>query len=192
MSASNGPGLTPGNPAQAVDVLRHGGVIAYPTEAVFGLGCNPHDEKALQRIIDIKGRAAHKGFILIASSQAQLTEFIKPVSATQQAQLDEHWPGPVTFVVPVNTEWSNTMLTGYRETLAVRVSNHPDVVTLCEHYGGAIVSTSANRSGSEALRSYTAVTEELGSQLDCVVEGAVGELVKPTRIFDLASGERLR
>lgn len=192
MSASNSPGHTPGNLAQAVDVLRRGGVIAYPTEAVFGLGCNPHDEKAVQRIIDIKGREAHKGFILIASSQAQLAQFIKPVSATQQAQLDEHWPGPVTFVVPVNTDWSNTLLTGYRDTLAVRVSSHPDVATLCEHYGGAIVSTSANRSGNEALRSYAAVTEELGSQLDCVVEGAVGELVKPTRIYDLASGKRLR
>ncbi len=192
MSASNGPGHTPGNLAQAVDVLRHGGVIAYPTEAVFGLGCNPHDEMALQRIIDIKGREAHKGFILIASSQAQLAEFIKPVNATQQAQLDQHWPGPVTFVVPVKSDWGNTLLTGYRETLAVRVSSHPDVVTLCEHYGGAIVSTSANRSGDEALRDFAAVTDELGSQLDCVVEGAVGELAEPTRIYDLASGERLR
>ena len=192
MSASNEASHASGNLAQAVDALHEGGVIAYPTEAVFGLGCNPHNEKAVQRILDIKGRKAHKGFILIASSQSQVADFIKPVSPAQQAQLDEHWPGPVTFVVPANSQFTNTLLSGYRETLAVRVSRHPLVVALCERYDGAIVSTSANISGDKALRNVAEVTQVLGEQLDCVVEGAVGELAEPTKIFDLATGARLR
>lgn len=192
MSIPNDPEYTAGNLNEAVSALKGGGVIAYPTEAVFGLGCDPHDEKAVQRIIDIKGREAHKGFILIASSQEQLASFIKPVSQTQQSQLDTHWPGPVTFVVPVNNTWENTLLTGYRKTLAVRVSSHPVVVQLCDHYGSAIVSTSANHSGEEALREFSQVSEQLGPSLDCVVEGTVGELAQPTQIYDLASGERLR
>ena len=178
--------------APAIKALASGGVIAYPTEAVFGLGCNPADEAALRRIISIKGRDAHKGFILIASRQSQLHEFITALSAQQQAQLDEHWPGPVTFVVPASQAYKGSLLCGYRETLAVRVSKHPTVVELCDQYDGAIVSTSANTSGSPALRSAEAVQISMGSEIDVIVEAPVGHLDSPTRIFDLQSGERLR
>lgn len=176
----------------AVDQLHLGGVIAYPTEAVFGLGCEPRTESALQRIIDIKGRDAHKGFILIASHQTQLQDFMAPVSTSQQAQLDKHWPGPVTFVVTASSFVANTLLTGYRNTLAVRVSNHPVVVQLCQAYDGAIVSTSANRSGEPSLRTALDVRQRLGHDLDEIVDAPVGELASPTRIFDLASGKQLR
>lgn len=176
----------------AVDALRSGGIIAYPTEAVFGLGCNPNDESALQRIIDIKGRDAHKGFILIASSQQQLQGFIAPVSASQQVQVDEHWPGPVTFVVPASAQVNNSLLTGYRDTLAVRVSSHPVVIELCNQYGGAIVSTSANRSGDPSLRTAESVKQSMGDELDSIVDAPVGTLESPTRIFELASGQQLR
>ena len=176
----------------AVTALRHNGVIAYPTEAVFGLGCNPYSETALQRIIDIKGRDAHKGFILIASGASQLEKFLAPVSPRQQTQLDQHWPGPVTFVAPAHQSVRGSLLCGFRDTLAVRVSNHPVVVQLCESFPGAIVSTSANRSGDEALRDADAVHRELGTEIDYVVDAAVGSLASPTMIIDLASGQRLR
>ena len=176
----------------AVDALRHGGVIAYPTEAVYGLGCTPSDNAALQRIIDIKGRDAHKGFILIASAQSQLSEFLAPISAEQQLKLDEHWPGPVTFVIPASNKIKNTLVAGYRDSLAVRVSNHPVVVELCNLYGGAIVSTSANRSGEPALRSAADVLCSMGADLDTVIDAPVGELDSPTRIFELVTGKQLR
>lgn len=176
----------------AVDALHNGGVIAYPTEAVFGLGCNPLDNAALQRIIDIKGRDAHKGFILIASSQSQLTEFVAHITPEQQLTLDKYWPGPVTFVIPASSSVRNSLLAGYRDTVAVRVSNHPVVVTLCESYGGAIVSTSANRSGEPAWRSATDVASSMGAELDALIDAPVGELDSPTRIFDLVSGKQLR
>jgi len=176
----------------AVDALRRGGVIAYPTEAVYGLGCNPSDENALQRIIDIKGRDAHKGFILIASAQSQLADFIAPLTAEQQLKLDEHWPGPVTFVIPASINIRNTLVAGYRNTLAVRVSSHPVVVSLCDLYGGAIVSTSANRSGEPALRTAADVISLMGADLEVVIDAPVGTLGSPTSIFDLVSGRQLR
>lgn len=176
----------------AVAKLRAGGVIAYPTEAVFGLGCNPRNDSALQRIIDIKGRDAHKGFILIASRQCQLQDFMAPINARQQAQLDKHWPGPVTFVVPASNTVTNTLLTGFRSTLAVRISNHPVVVQLCNAYGGAIVSTSANPSGQPSLRTALDVRHSMGHNLDAVIDAAVGQLASPTHIFDLMSGKQLR
>lgn len=177
---------------QAVVALKAGSVIAYPTEAVFGLGCDPTNPSALQRVIDVKGRDTHKGFILIASSQCQLRDFIAPVSAIQQNTLDAHWPGPVTFVVPASHRYSNTLLSGYRDTLAVRVSTHPIVMQLCEQFGNAIVSTSANLSGQAALRSAQEVRAALGAKLDVIVDDSVGTLNEPTKIFDLRSGERLR
>lgn len=177
---------------KAVAALRAGRVIAYPTEAVFGLGCDPENESALQNVIDVKGRDSHKGFILIASSQDQLREFIAPVSVAQQEILDAHWPGPVTFVVPANTRTSNTLLSGYRDTLAVRVSTHPVVIQLCEQFGSAIVSTSANLSGQEASRSAQEVRTTFGNKLDVVIDAEVGTLNEPTKIIDLRSGERLR
>ena len=176
----------------AVRALKQGGVIAYPTEAVFGLGCNPHIEKALQRIIDIKGRDAHKGFIVIASNQSQLQAFVTKPDNQQQAQLDEYWPGPVTFVMPASKVFKNSLLSGYRDTLAVRVSTHPLVVELCDAYNGAIVSTSANRSGEPALRSAESVRASIGEELDVVMDAPVGKLDSPTMIMDLVSGERLR
>lgn len=177
---------------QAVEALRAGRAIAYPTEAVFGLGCDPDNENALQHVIDAKGRDSHKGFILIASSQHQLREFIAPVSARQQETLDAHWPGPVTFVVPASVRNSNTLLSGYRDTLAVRVSTHPVVIQLCEQFGSAVVSTSANLSGRAALRSANEVRATFGNKLDVVIDDNVGTLDEPTKIIDLSSGERLR
>ncbi|ASJ71459.1 L-threonylcarbamoyladenylate synthase [Granulosicoccus antarcticus] len=177
--------------SKAVSALRSGGVIAYPTEAVFGLGCDPHDEAALARIIDIKSRDAHKGFILIAATQAQLSPFLAPIEPSWQTQFDAAWPGPVTFVVPARQGISE-LLSGSRDTLAVRVSNHPLVQRLCEDFGGAIVSTSANRSGQEPCRDTATATTLFGPQLDAIVQGQIGTLSAPTRIIDVRTGAQLR
>lgn len=186
--------------------LASDGIIAYPTEAVFGLGCDPRSETALTRILDVKGRESHKGFILIAASQEQLSPFIEAVPAQWQAQLDAEWPGPVTFVMPARpasslqsatassaaSKAAFALLTGGRDTLAVRVSNHPLVVELCTQIGHALVSTSANRSGSPALRSSDEVRQAFGTDIDVVLDGNVGTLDAPTRIIDIRTGQQLR
>jgi len=176
----------------SLDALHAGGVIAYPTEAVFGLGCDPRNESALQKIIDIKGRDSHKGFILIAASQTQLAPYLASIQDPWQRQFDEHWPGPVTFVVPASDDVRNTLLTGFRDTLAVRVSAHPVVRQLCEQYDGAIVSTSANRSGEPSLRTAAAVRQSMGAQINEIVDEPVGTRDAPSSIFDVVSGEQLR
>lgn len=175
----------------AVKALKSGGVVAYPTEAVYGLGCDPRDNNALQRILDIKHREAHKGFILIASNQQQLTPFLAPIQPEWQEQLDKVWPGPVTFVIPAASNVSE-LLSGSRDTLAVRVSKHPLVVKLCDAFGGAIVSTSANRSGHEALQTGQDVQNEFADSIDAIVDANVGTLASPTRIFDIRTGQQLR
>lgn len=175
----------------ACDALASDELIAYPTESVFGIGCDPRSAKALERILTLKGRDPDKGFILIAASQEQLKPYLAPLPAPWQAQLDEAWPGPVTFIVPASSQVP-ALLTGNRDTLAVRVSNHPTVIQLCRQYGSAIVSTSANRSGEAPLKTGQEVHAVFGDALAAIVDAPVGSLPAPTKIIDLASGKRLR
>jgi L-threonylcarbamoyladenylate synthase len=175
----------------ALKALDEGGVIAYPTEAVYGLGCDPGNPVALQRILDIKSRETHKGFILIAASQDQLAPFLAPVLPSWQTQLDAAWPGPVTFVLPAADSVS-ALLSGQRDTLAVRVSAHPIVNQLCNAYGGAIVSTSANLSGHPPLNTGIDVEHVFKDSIDVIINGKVGQLSSPTQIIDVRTGQRLR
>lgn len=175
----------------ALEALEQGGVIAYPTEAVYGLGCDPHNPVALQRILDIKVREANKGFILIAASQDQLAPYLAPVIPAWQTQLDTAWPGPTTFVLPASANVL-PLLCGQRDTLAVRVSAHPVVRQLCNAYGGAIVSTSANISGQPALNTGQDVARIFNGSIDAIIDGNVGGLTSPTQIIDARSGQRLR
>ncbi|MDE2461268.1 MAG: threonylcarbamoyl-AMP synthase [Gammaproteobacteria bacterium] len=175
---------------RAREVILGGGVIAYPTEAVFGLGCDPLNPQAVARILAIKQRDAAKGFILIAADISQIEPFMQ-IDESMRAALIETWPGPVTWVVPTSAgvpEW----LSGGRDTLAVRVTAHPVARALCEVTGLALVSTSANLSGHPPLRSSLTVRRLLGKHVDYVVPGAVGGLKKPTEIRDARTGQVLR
>lgn len=183
--------MRPGSTQDAASVLRDGGVIAYPTEAVFGLGCDPRNQDALERIIRIKGREAHKGFILIGGDLQHVIPYLAPITAQWRQQIDTLWPGPVTLVIPCATD-TPELLSGGRDTLAVRVSDHPEVRQLCDDFDGAIVSTSANRSGQEPCRDSAAVIRTFGEELDAIIDAPVGTLDKPTRIIDVRSGKRLR
>ncbi len=176
---------------RAVETVRAGGVIAYPTEAVFGLGCDPLEEEAVERILAIKRRDAGKGLILIASRVEQLLPFMAPLPADTRRKLEASWPGPVTWVVPAAAHVS-ARITGGRPTLAVRVTAHPVAAALCEACGMALVSTSANRSGQAPARTGLMVRSQLGEAVDCIVPGAVGGLAKPTEIRDAVSGKVLR
>ena len=178
--------------ALATQVMRDGGVIAYPTEAVWGLGCDPWQHAAVERILTIKGRSVSKGLILVASRMAQLQPLLAPLSAEQQQVLASHWPGPFTFLIPDPDQWAPAWVRGEHDSVAVRVSAHPVVRELCECLGKPLVSTSANRSGAGALRCYADVIDELGSELDAVVDGDVDENASPSRICDLVSGRILR
>ena len=175
---------------EASRCLEEGGVVAYPTEAVYGLGCDPLNPHAVARLLHLKGRMPDKGVILIASDCEQLMPFIQVEPETRE-KLEESWPGPVTWIVPAsdNTpEW----ITGGRNTIAVRVTAHPIASAICSEYGGAIVSTSANRTGKESAKSAFQVRQKLTRAPDMIIHGALGKLDRPTPIRDAVTGELIR
>ena len=170
--------------------LRRGGVIAYPTESCFGLGCDPRNPLAVQRLLRIKGRPERKGLILIASKFNQLKPYLAPLKPSQIAQLHSKWPGPHTWLIPASHNcpfW----LTGRHSTIAVRVTAHPAAIRLCREANMALVSTSANRSGGKAARSARECRRLFGSGVR-VIPGLVGSRRRPSTIQDLVSGRILR
>jgi L-threonylcarbamoyladenylate synthase len=171
-------------------MLRAGGVLAYPTEAVYGLGCDPLNQDAVGRLLEIKRRPVDKGLILIASQFGQLTPFVLPPTVAIWEQLDKTWPGPVTWLLPARPttpQW----LRGRHTTLAVRVTAHPIAAGLCEAFGGAIVSTSANPAGRPPARSALQARLRCPG-VDLIVPGRTGGLRRPTAIRNALTGETLR
>jgi L-threonylcarbamoyladenylate synthase len=175
---------------QAAAVLHAGGVIAYPTEAVFGLGCDPLNFEAVLRLLSIKRRDPAKGLILIADDIQRLLPFIR-LTAAQRKTLEQSWPGPNTWLVPVQ-DWVPEWLTGQYDTLAVRVTAHPLVAALCREAGMPIVSTSANLSGHPPARNALQVRKALAGQVDFILTGKTSGQRKPTTIRDLKTGRVIR
>ncbi len=177
--------------SQAARCIRHGGIVAYPTEAVFGLGCDPSNPYAVMRLLALKQRNIDKGLILVAASMQQLQHWVAPLSRKQTGQLENSWPGPYTWLLPA-AEHCPDWLTGGRDTLAVRVSAHPVVKLLCQTAGQALVSTSANRGGQSPARSLLQIRLRFTTGIDCYLPGALGGQKQPTRIRDLQTGRVIR
>ena len=171
--------------------IRAGGVVAYPTEAVWGLGCDPLNAEAVARILALKERPASMGLILIAADAGQLEPWIEPVSGDVRSRIAATWPGPVTWVLPAQS-WVPAWLHGGRGSLAVRVTAHAQAAALCRETGFAIVSTSANRSGHPPARTIAQVRRWFGDELDLILGGATGGLDRPSEIRDAATGRPLR
>ncbi|ACR70685.1 L-threonylcarbamoyladenylate synthase type 1 TsaC [Edwardsiella ictaluri] len=178
--------------AAAVAALRQQRVIAYPTEAVFGLGCDPDSEPAVQALLGLKQRPWDKGLILIAADYQQLLPYVcdEALQGERRAAVFSHWPGPVTWVMPARAD-TPRWLTGRFSTLAVRVSAHPQVQQLCRSYGKPLVSTSANLSGLPPCRTAAEVRQQFGSAFP-VLDAPVGGRQNPSEIRDALSGELLR
>ncbi len=184
--------LDPATSETIHSVLSGGGVIAYPTEAVWGLGCDPWNQKAVERILSIKRRPVEKGLILVAADQNQILPLLETVTDEQIQLLNESWPGPVTWLIPDPGQWVPEWIRGQHLSVAVRVSAHPVVRELCLNWGKPLVSTSANRAGEPAHTTRIGVDAELGSEVDYVVAGETGGQNTPSRICDLLSRQVLR
>ncbi|EQB2599318.1 Sua5/YciO/YrdC/YwlC family protein [Aeromonas salmonicida] len=178
---------------QAVAALHGEGVIAYATEAVFGLGCDPDSELAVQRLLAIKQRPVEKGLILIAADLVQLQDYIdlSQLSGEQLARVEASWPGPFTWIMPARAT-TPTWLTGQFDTLAVRVTAHPQVQALCCAFGKPLVSTSANLTGEEPARLVADIGERLASKLAYILPGEVGGQANPSEIKDARTGAVIR
>ena len=180
-----------GSLASVVAALRAGGVVAYPTEAVFGLGCDPRALPALARIARLKQRPTDLGYILVADDLGELAPYLDPLEPELAARVAASWPGPVTWIWPAAPGVPDA-LTGGRDTLAVRVTAHPETRALCRAFGGALVSTSANRHGHAPARSAAEVQTMFGDALDAVLDAPCGGDARPTEIRDARSGAVLR
>jgi L-threonylcarbamoyladenylate synthase len=175
----------------AVRCLAAGGLVAYPTEAVYGLGCNPWTEAAVHRILAVKRRSERKGLILIAADFEQLDPFIEPLDTDRMPAVLATWPGPVTWVFPARPS-TPRWLTGARPTIAVRVTAHPVARALCRAWGGPLVSTSANREGQSPARTALGARLHLGMAVDLVLNGLCGGRSRPSTIRDGATGAVIR
>ena len=176
---------------RAAQVLHGGGIVAYPTEAVFGLGCDPLNQKAVDRLLQLKWRSPRRGLILVAADEAQLADYLGPVSRDLMERMRRSWPGPQTWIAPASSGCP-LWLTGEHSGIAVRVSAHPVVRALCAKAQMAIVSTSANRSGHPPARSALGCRMRFGAELDIVLGGTTGGLAKPTPIRDLLTNRIIR
>ncbi|WP_152205837.1 L-threonylcarbamoyladenylate synthase [Marinobacter changyiensis] len=173
-------------------ILLAGGVIAYPTEAVWGLGCDPWNADAVDRLLELKDRPAHKGLILVAASVAQIEFLLAPLKDSLRHRALECWPGPVTCLLPDIHHQIPANVRGNHRSVAVRISDHPLVQQLCETAGGPLVSTSCNPTGRQPARQVWQVHRYFGHQLDKVVPGRLGGQKKPSQILDIATGRWLR
>jgi L-threonylcarbamoyladenylate synthase len=172
--------------------VRAGGIVAYPTEAVFGLGCDPFDWFAVERILQLKQRSVEKGLILIAADFEQLRPFVRSLSDRQMRIAFESWPGPHTWLLPAAAAAVPPWIRGDHDSVAVRVTAHPVAAALCRACGFALVSTSANLSDRPPARSALGVRLRFGDRVDCILSGSVGPDSGPTPIQDLATGRVVR
>jgi len=173
----------------AAELIRSGGIVAYPTEGVFGLGCDPDCQPAVTQILDLKQRSQQAGLILIAENLAQLYDWITPTAAERERLLTSH--GVITWIVtanPLTPRW----ITGGRKTIAVRVTQHPVAAALCHLADTPLVSTSANRHGHPPAKSVLSVRCKFGGLIDYVVPGTTGGNENPSEIRDARSGTVLR
>lgn len=174
-----------------IQAVQHGGVIAYPTEAVYGLGCDPAQLAAVQRVLTLKQRPAHKGLILIAADFDQLAPYLLPLDSVTHARVMATWPGAVTWILPAQPHVS-PLIRGEHDTLAVRVSAHPTCRALCLRLGHPLISTSANLSTLPPARDAQAVAAQFGTLLDGIVDAPVGGQAQPTEIRQGLTGEIVR
>ena len=176
------------DPQDLINTFQTGGVIAYPTEAIYGFGCDPDNEQAVLKLLDIKKRPANKGLILVAARFDQVEKYLKPLSSEQY---DFTLPSETTYIFPA-LESAPKWLTGDFDSLAIRISKHPLVNALCTEFDSAVVSTSANLSGEEPAETSKEIENKFNHTVDAVLDGKVGSALKPSTIFDTVSGKVIR
>lgn len=176
---------------QVAEILRNGGVVAYPTEAVWGLGCDPFNQQAVQRILTLKSRPVEKGLILIAGAAQHLDPWQEILEHAMFTRLIEVTDRPISWVVPdtlITPDW----VRGQHPGVAIRLSQHEPVQNLCSAYQGVLVSTSANPAGLDPARSKEEVMNYFGDTLDAIFDAPLGNAAQPSQVLDLITGKQFR
>ena len=175
----------------AVSTLKQGGILAYPTEAVWGLGCDPFNQHAVLKLLALKQRPMAKGLILIAASVAQIESYLQLLRPQERQQVLDSWPSPTTWVVPVSLDFPE-WIRGEHLSVAIRVSAHPPVQALCSAFGGAIISTSANITGQPTALTAEQIVTIFADGIDYILPASLGGQKNPSQIRDARTGAVLR
>ena len=169
--------------------IRQGGIIAYPTESCFGLGCDPRNRKAINKIIKLKKRSLNKNFILIGSSIKQFNYFLNPLNNSTSKNLFSKWPGPHTWLITANNRCPNWLKSNSK--IALRISSFSPCQILTKSLDMAITSSSLNLTGKIPLKNYRDVCRFLPKQVK-LIKGRVGKSKRPSVIQDFKTKKIIR
>ena len=170
--------------------LKSGEVIGYPTEAVYGIGCDPWNQSSVEKIAKIKGRERRQTFLMVASSIDQLTDLID--ISKLSSQVKSSWPGHTTWLIKAKENVPYWLQDEQTNKVGVRVSNHPLVRELCNEYGKPIISTSANISGKEEIKNQQEFIRTFSSDINYLVDGDLGDYDKASMIIDMETNKKIR
>jgi len=173
---------------QAITSLKQGHLLAYPTESMYGIGTDPYNNQAVESLKDLKERGT-KGFILIASAWVQVADWVDLPKRNLLSKALKSWPGPVTWIMPASKQAPKAII-GPNNTLAIRIPDHPICQQLCQSFGGAIISTSANPKGEEPAKNHQAVANYF-KHVDILI-GDIGNRTKPSTVKNILTNEIYR
>jgi L-threonylcarbamoyladenylate synthase len=176
--------------SEAARLLRQGGLIAFPTETYYGLGVDPFNAEALQRLFAVKQRQPDKPVLVLVAEQAQVTELVAEVPAVLRRLMAAFWPGPLTLVFPGRSTLP-PLLTGGTGNIGIRQSPHPLAADLLRAFGGPITATSANRSGAPPATTAVEIQERLGSEIDLILDGGTTPGGAGSTLVGCDQGQRL-
>ena len=171
------------SPGDAAACVAAGGVIAHATEGVWGLACDPNNVQAVQRIIELKGRDADKGLLLIGASANVFADALNSVDAEVRATIEASWPGHITWLLPGDAY--PLAIKGKHSTVACRVPDHTQARQIAEAFGGSLVSTSLNRAGEPPITDYAQALAAYGDLVDLIVPGRTSGLRGSSAIYHL-------
>lgn len=175
----------------AAAIIQSGGILVYPTEGVYGIGCDYRNQTAVLKLLHLKQRSVKQGLVLIASHIEHILPLIQPTEREHLARALKTWPGHATWVFP-KSELAPQWITGDHESIAVRVSDHPTVKRLCDTLGQALVSTSANLSGQNTPTSCQALQKLWEQEVNYYLDLPLGGAKQPSTISMAADGQQLR
>lgn len=178
-------GSTPEEIARAADVLRRGGLVAFPTETVYGLGADARNWRAVARLFSVKGRPADHPLIVHLSGAGEIDRWARDVPAAARRLASRFWPGPLTLILG-RAPGVPDAVTGGQETVGLRVPNHPVALALLKAFEGGIAAPSANRFGRLSPTAAAHVIAELGNAVDCVIDGGPCAVGLESTILDLS------
>ncbi len=175
--------------AQAVEVLRNGGIIIYPTDTIYGLGCDIHNKKAIERLCLLKNIAVKKAnFSFICSNLSHLSQFSKSISTPVYRVLNSNLPGPFTFILEASREVPKLIMRN-KKTVGIRVPDHPICQLLLQEFGSPIISTSLPESVDvEESTIPDVIYDHYGKRVDAMLSAGVGGTESST-VVDCTSGE---